>query len=332
MYCERNIRMLPLWERDDNGRCCCKNGDVCRQKHPRIKWQNPEPGQVGATADSITVLGWNNVWPNADWAMVLDDLFVVDIDKKYGGLESLAAVEVDYPELMWPTLVQETPSGGLQFVYRQPPERDIYTIPQGRLPSWLTGWEIKGLKTDGTSGHYVGVPPSRDRRWREGWMRDEYAAEATPQLLKVLRAAKPVESFGSSRGGSDFNGVSFNWETALTYGAVTSNQDDCLYRAACSLRMHDASDEVALPKLLQVVACFVNLDPLDPWRSEHAVLKWQYVKAKFPPGSVDLTDTQDRWRRRVLGTWKSDEGEEIPITQIGTKSIVRRPETRRKWL
>jgi putative DNA primase/helicase len=242
--------------------------------------------------------------------MVLDDLFVVDIDKKYGGLESLAAVEVDYPELMWPTLVQETPSGGLQFVYRQPPERDIYTVQQAKgLPSWLAGWEIKGLKTDGTSGSYVGVPPSRDRRWRDDrWSKDEYVAEATPQLLKIIREVKRRPD--SSSGSFELGGTTFDWETALTYGAVMSNQDDCLFRAACSLRMHDASDDDAVAKLTQLVNCFVNLDPANPWQPKHAALKWQYVKDKFAPGTSGLSEAQNRWRTKILGkstpNWAQD--------------------------
>jgi P4 family phage/plasmid primase-like protien len=263
--------------------------------------------------------------------MVLDDLFVVDIDKKYGGLESLAAVEVDYPELMWPTLVQETPSGGLQFVYRQPPERDIYTIGQRTsdtgLPAWLTGWEIKGLKTDGTSGHYVGVPPSRGRRWRDDWWsRNEYVTDATPQLLKIIREVKRRSGSGPS-GSVNFSGDSFDWDTALTYGAVMSNQEDCLFRAACSLRMHDVDDDEAIAKLTQVVMNFVNLNPSYPWHPNDAVEKWQYVKGKFAPGvgAVKFSETQDRWRNKILGkstpSWAQDTMKLATLRLIGVDDV-----------
>lgn len=328
VYCQLGWRLLPLWPRDANGFCGCMN-EGCMNKHPRIKWQNPVPGsgQTGASCDPEVVAGWVMQWPISDWAMVLDDLFVVDIDVKHGGMETLWRVEEENPGLLWPTLCQETPSGGRQYVYRQPDEKDIVTLKQGVLKG-LTGWEIKGLKTRGGSGHYIGIPPSFGRRWIDKRM----PVAATSELLGVIRrSAAEVRSHSSGLGNeSGPAGDRFDWDMALTYGAVLSGQDEILFKAACSLRAMNVSDGFAVAVLKAVVRSFVNVDESDLWDEQRAVDKWESVK-RYESGKQFARDEKQRnIMQQLLTPVIADTPE---ITQVGRKYIVKNQNdmTRRTW-
>lgn len=153
-------RLLPtVWVED--GRCSCMEREskddtrVCSRnkpgKHPRIgEWQHR------ATDDQDQILEWHAWQPKANWAWVQDKTFTLDVDTKRGGLESLTqwVEEADGP---WPTLTQDTPSGGMHFIYRQPPDHQI-TVMGDVLP----GIEIRGI------GSYIMIDPSTglDGPWR----------------------------------------------------------------------------------------------------------------------------------------------------------------------
>ncbi len=290
-YCERNWRIFPVWWTDDEGVCVCSDRAGCTRpgKHPRIKWQHPGEGRSGATSDVAQIEKWHGEWPAANWAVALDDLFVVDVDVSYGGMETYAELEENDPYVLGLTQEQQTSSGGRQLFYRQPPERDVPIVPQGRLP-WA-GFEIKGLRHDGEPGSYVLVPPSRNRRW----LNDREPDQATPVLLGAIRQAGRVSSLRSPDGA---DGEAFGWERALTPGAVpVGEQQDTLYRAACSLRSQGANDALALANLARVVECFVGDPTREPWRPEDAAEMWDRVKRERPAGrsTPDLSDEARRW-------------------------------------
>lgn len=284
-YCEKNWQVFPVWWLRPDGVCACSAGSNCSRpgKHPRVRWQHPRPGESGATADVAVVAGWLRLWPLANWAVVCDDFFVLDVDRKHGGLEALSRVETEQPELLGITLTQETASGGRQLIYKQPPERDMHIVPQGGLPD-LPGCEIKGLRRDGVVGSYVLIPPSAGRRW----LNTGYPSEAPDALLRLVRCAVLAERIGSAAGVGDARdmglGETFDWERAFTPGGVTHSQDDTLYRAALSLRSLDIPDRLAVPVLRRVVECFVNADDNDPWLMIRADQKWDYVKRRHEAG------------------------------------------------
>lgn len=292
-YCARGWRLLPLWEKDEHGICVCRERERCTSKHPRIRWQDPPPGQCGATSDLSQVRKWHDAWPQADWATVLDELFVVDVDRKHGGMETLADVEENFPDLLGITLEATSPGGGRQYFYRQPPERDVVTIEQGRLAG-LTGFEIKGLRrSDGSPGHYVGVPPSRGRRWLNGQEPDQ----PSPYLLQRIRQATGRSTTGHEPG------EAFDWFRALTPGAVgPGERDRTLLRGACSLRALSVPDSLAIPLLRHVVSLFVNTD--GEFKLEDANSKWDYVKRRWAAGStVEVTDVQRAFVEDMLRRW-----------------------------
>ncbi len=63
-----------------------------------------------------------------------------------------------------------------------------------------------------------------------------------------------------------------------------------------------------------------------PW--EHVMYKAERVWATQDVSS--LTAGQERWKQKIL-EMEDDHGETITVTRIGTKNIIRRPETRRTW-
>lgn len=273
----RGWRLFPcVWIKED-GQCSCGDKKDCRHgKNPLVQWQRPDEGRSGATNDPRQVVDWELHWQSkCNWAVALDDVFVVDIDVKHGGMESHAELDENMPGLLWPTLVQETPSGGLQYFYRQPADERVPTIPQGRFP--IRGFEIKA------NPGYVLIPPSGGRRWLSDPLRD--IAEATSDLLDVIRSAKVSTTNGPNLRGSDLGeGERFNWQAALTYGAITSGQEVCLFRAAAALRTYGVPDDLAIWILREIIKNFINVDPDDPWDLGQAETKWESVKKQYSAG------------------------------------------------
>lgn len=298
-YCEQNWRLLPLWEKDENGICVCRNRNRCDEKHARIKWQKPEPGQSGATSDWAIVQEWHRRWPNADWAVALDDVFVVDVDVKYGGMETLAELDDD-PAMLGITLVQQTPSGGRQFFYRQPAERDITTLKQGKLHN-LPGFEVKA------AGGYVGIPPSRGRKW----LSHQTVSEASPYLLQAIRKAATVRTTSGSEGGS---GEVFDWTRAMIPAEVPpGEQQDWLYRGACSLRAQGVNDSLAKANLRQMISAFVIGDPHNPWQLDDADAMWERVKKELPDGRTQVAVPQKLHDWAQAQRSEGEEAEEQPF-------------------
>ena len=302
-YCEMGWLLIPCWHRGADGICTCREGMTCNRpgKHPRIKWQYPEPGRSGASSSVDTVMEWHEFWPDANWAIALDDVFVVDVDRKHGGMTMLADMEDNAPEILGLTLVQSTYDGGRQLFYQQSEQREDYvkTISQGILP-W-TGFEIKGRRQDGEIGSYVLIPPSQGRTW----LNDQAISEPSPFLLQAIKkVTKVVATDGADAviGGDD----AFNWYEALTPGAVLVSQDDCLYRAALSLRALKIPSRLAIPMLRVVVRGFTNLVQDDPWTIQHADVKWDYVCKNHKAGhSIVLTSEQQEAADRLIQGWLS---------------------------
>lgn len=304
---DRGWRLFPTAWLEDDGTCECGKSDCNRPgKHPIVKWKNPDPGHSGATSAHDIIENWHSWKPKANWAIVLDDIFVVDIDKKYGGMETLAELEENDPEFLGITLAQETPSGGRQYFYRQPPEQDITIVPQGKLQG-LPGFEIKALRKDGDAGSYVLVPPSAGRHW----LNDQAVSEASPFLLQRCRAYRSV---GSTNNGSDHPKEAFDWDWAKTPGAVPMGlQNDTLMRGARSLHAQGANDSLALSNLHDIVKAFTNYDVSNPWTLDAADQMWERTKREVPAGrSIDATEQERRWADNLFRQSKQDHDEHVP--------------------
>jgi hypothetical protein len=139
-------------------------------------------GFKGATRDPEVIAGWFDVKPNANIGIACGveyGLVAIDVDVKNGarGMETLRDLELGLP-----TLIANTPSGGLHIYFKHP------GVP---LVAKLDGIDIKGA--DG--GGYVLAPPSTLPTGAYRWRDDEMpVADMPPDLLQVLTASKPQKA------------------------------------------------------------------------------------------------------------------------------------------
>lgn len=94
---ERGLRVFPL-----------KAGS----KHPPLIKDFP----TNATTDAAQIRAWWTKWPDANVGVSTNDLLVLDVDPKRGGLASLAALEAENGPLP-ATFRVRTPSGGLHLYF-----------------------------------------------------------------------------------------------------------------------------------------------------------------------------------------------------------------------
>lgn len=297
-YAEYGWRLIPCHHlRDINDRSSCSCGqreatsDHKPGKHPRIKWQYPEPGQPGASKDPAQIEAWHRQWPDANWAVLLENEFVIDADGPTGR-ETFDRVYSDDPEMLPPTLVQRTISDGRQAFYRQAQSVDLLpvrTVPQGRLRG-LPGLEVKGRRKDGKPGSYVLVPPSQGREW----ITDHPIAEPSEALLNAIYRAVKSSASGTGSGSGD-EGEAFDWDRVLHSEIPKGERNPTLHAAASSLRARGVSDSLAVPLLRRVVANFDNSDGEFP--EDAADRMWERVKVEYPDGRAQVDD----WMLRVAG-------------------------------
>lgn len=328
-YRHVGMRLVPVYELLEDGTCAC--GNECdprsRGKHPRLgDWRRQ------ASADPAVVQVWHGRWPTTNWAWVLDDHFVVDSDPRNGGFAPDAFYD-DWEEhlgfVLPPTRSATTGGGGVHAVFAQP---SLGEVRSGKL--WLDGRALRGLEVKGVGG-YVLVEPSNHtsgRRYR--WWGFDEPADPTPELL-ALRSRRgsgpnghPSQGPESSRlsdgqpstssGWGD--GERFDWSEALTPGAVPpGDQQTTLYRAAASCRARRKSDDEALELLYEVVGCFRDGDPSNPWRPEAAQEIWERAKVELPEGSPDQVGIVREFRPHltlVRGDG-SDEDEDPAVGDAG---------------
>lgn len=98
-YASMGFQVLPIW--------------------PNSKKPLTPNGHADATTDPTQITRWWKQKPNANVAIVTNDMLVVDVDVKNGkdGRKVMKAIEGKYGPLP-KTLMQITPSGGMHFIYR----------------------------------------------------------------------------------------------------------------------------------------------------------------------------------------------------------------------
>lgn len=140
------FRVFPLCGVDRNGIGTCAL-DYCTEstgKHPLIRdWQNK------ATRDLDTIRLWWRNWPHANIGIATGrGFFVLDVDPRHGGEDSLADLEAKYDQLP-DTLLVATGGGGWHYYFQCPqPVRNS-------VKSLGAGLDIRG------DGGYVVGPGSR---------------------------------------------------------------------------------------------------------------------------------------------------------------------------
>lgn len=182
-------RIFPIRMVFDFGgemRCDCKfDRCVVPGKHPRVHWREQ------ATNDEQRIQDFWGRHPHDGIGVVTggeSGLWVLDVDPKSGGAESLAALEADHGKLP-ATVSVLTGSGGTHYYFR-------YPGPEFRNTAGLLG---AGLDSRGDGGYVVGPPSLHKSNRRYAWHRgpaDTELATAPEWLLARLRV-EPARRSGS---------------------------------------------------------------------------------------------------------------------------------------
>ncbi|MDD4889884.1 MAG: bifunctional DNA primase/polymerase [Phycisphaerae bacterium] len=157
VYAARDWAVFPCHTVNQRGVCSCQKGDKCKTpgKHPRTPH-----GLTDATTDPATIRQWWTQWPDANVAILggrESGLWVLDIDPRHGGNETLAALEADHGPLP-ETVESQTGGGGRHLLFRHPGDRRIKNDGAGKLIG-------PGLDVRGDDGYIIG-PPSQHKSGR----------------------------------------------------------------------------------------------------------------------------------------------------------------------
>lgn len=131
-----------------SGACTCSAGDQCSSagKHPHIK------RQVATVATEQDWSRWLKSWPNMNIGILTGSdtgIWVLDIDPRHGGDESLAALIAEHSSLPV-TLSAKTGGGGTHYLFQ---------IPAGQIIHNSAGDIAPGIDLRGEGGLIV-VEPS----------------------------------------------------------------------------------------------------------------------------------------------------------------------------
>ncbi|MDD4976575.1 MAG: bifunctional DNA primase/polymerase [Bacteriovorax sp.] len=218
----------------DTFKCTCGNAD-CRTpgKHPLVNWK------TDASSDSEQIKKWIDKFPNCNWALATGyNLCVLDVDKKSGGLESLALLVNQYGQFeLTPT--SNTGGGGLHLYFLNPPNTNLKN-KVGIFP----GIDFRG------EGGMIIIPPSNHisggrYEWENGkGILDLPVAPLPGWLLDILATpAKPEKNTSNVVGDS---------------GIIEGQRNDTLFRLACSLRSKAFSEDFILATIVTTNANFCN--------------------------------------------------------------------------
>lgn len=143
-------------------------------------------GFIDASTDADVIRGWFKQSPDANVAMptgAASGLFVLDIDPRHGGDQSLAALEAKYGPL--PATLEALTGGGGRHLF--------FASPQGQLIRNSAGKLGPGLDVRGDGG-YVVVPPSVHPETKQTyrWTSKVKPAPAPAWLIEALTTTAPV--------------------------------------------------------------------------------------------------------------------------------------------
>jgi len=149
-YARLGFRVLPVYGLF-NGACACPKGESCESpgKHPRSR-----RGVNDATTDSAKILSAFASWLGTSTTTNIgiatgaeSGIFVLDVDPRHGGEDSLRALESEQGQL--PGTLESKTGGGGRHIY--------FKHPGGRVPNKVgirPGLDVRG------DGGYVVAPPS----------------------------------------------------------------------------------------------------------------------------------------------------------------------------
>jgi hypothetical protein len=185
-YARAGWRIFPL-HNPHGSACSCAKSDCSKVgKHPRVSnWQN------AASCDEVTVSAWWYQCADANIGLLLDDLLVLDVDPRHGGMESLAVLEKEHGALDTRAR-QKSGSGGWHYLM-EPPTAARCAVARGFRP----GLDL----LTGTGCYIVASPSLHASGGRYEWTnephplstrRDSIALPSPPQWLLDAAHARPI--------------------------------------------------------------------------------------------------------------------------------------------
>ncbi len=219
--------VFPVRAIVDNHCDCRKPGCGAIGKHPRVAgWQHE------ATTDARTIERWWRQWPSDGIGLHASEFWVLDVDPRHGGDESLRALERQHGGLPV-TPRQLTGGGGVHYLF----------APSDGIPNccqFLQGLDAR------SRGGFIVATPSRHRSGREyAWDVDAHPLEvplapAPAWLLKLLR----TETGARSATPPD------EWVALLRAGVNEGCRDNTITRLAGHLLRRNIDPYVALELLV----------------------------------------------------------------------------------
>lgn len=178
-YARRGWRVIPLHRVGPDGRTCsCSKGGNCtsKGKHPKDNAWQKAPRMSGPEIQET----WDGDRPpNLGIATGSESGFwVLDIDPKGGGMESMAALVAEHGSLP-PTFVVQTGSGGYHY---------FFTLPDFEVKNDQSGHVAQGIDVRGKGGQVVAAP-SRTDKGEYAVVSDLPVAAAPAWLLEKVRKA-----------------------------------------------------------------------------------------------------------------------------------------------
>jgi hypothetical protein len=228
----RGYPVFPVnWIKED-GRCSCQTnkGAKCTSpgKHPRIsEWQ------ALATTDESWIKSWWQRWPDANPGILTgkkSGVFVLDIDPRHGGDETLRKLVAEHGELP-KTLVAATGGGGFHIFYAYPSGVEVRNS-SGKLGA--------GIDVRGEGGYVIGAGSLHASGRRYTWLIEDEPAQSPDWSLSRLTEEKTAAISSSTKPRAEV-------KNSAGLGAVISegSRNELLFKIACSMRGKGAGfDEI----------------------------------------------------------------------------------------
>jgi len=244
--------VLPLYPVRD-GQCQCRADDDCQSpgKHPLSRH-----GVKDATTDVQRLKAWWSEWPDAGVGVAAGadaGFFVLDVDERHGGEDSLAALVAEVGEL--PETVEQLTGGGRHILFRHPGG----TIKNG------TSELGAGLDVKGDGGYVVVAPTLHHSRKRYAW-------EDECHPLNVTIAEAPAALLEKLQGGDRKR------SSTLTGPIGEGQRNDELTSIAGSMRRRGYGPDAILERLKEV-----NESRCDPQLAERELQQIAGSVSRYEP-------------------------------------------------
>lgn len=275
-YASLGIPVFPCFGINPTTLKCRCGEDECKSpgKHPKTT-----NGLNSASTDPIYIkLSWEHEkWGN-NLAGVSGEMFwVLDVDKKSGGLDTLAEWEAEHGKLdaAW---IQRTGGGGLQYFFTGHPDIRNSNAKIGK------GMDVRG------HGGYVMLPPSLHESGKNyTWHKDKrpHVKELFPApewLLEKVLASTPKERF------------------EIPEAIPEGQRNDTVFRFACSLRAQGIEFE---PALTQCLFAASRAKPPLPESETRTIVEGVYGRYESGPARFGIEVRSD------------DEKKDFPFTDLG---------------